>query len=128
MFDVQYFVNEEKKTVVAKIVGAAFDIKCDLCKLGYHDVPTVIQDDFVGKAKCNPDDVFDIEKGKKIAFKRAYAKYSRAKSRELTHFKNWLTENNDKFISTIDKLIAKYDASEKRRYTEIEMLTKDDVE
>ena len=115
MFDVQYYVSEEKKTVVAKIVGVALDIKCDLCKLGYHDVPTVIQDIFVGKSKCSPDDVFDIEKGKKIAFKRAYAKYARAKSRELTHFKNWAVRNHDKFIATVDKLITKYDASEIRR-------------
>ena len=128
MFDVQYYVNEEKKVVIAKIVGVAFDVKCDLCKLGHPDIPTTIQDTFMGKAKCSPDDVFDIEKGKMIAFKRAYAKYSRAKSRELTNFKNWLENGHGKLIVSIDKLINKYDASESRRYAEIEMLTKSDVE
>lgn len=125
MFDVQYFIDEEKKVVVAKIVGTAYDISCELCKLGYHEVPTIIADSFVGKAKCSPDDVFDIEKGKKIAFKRAFAKYTRAKNRELTRFKSWLVSNNEAFVKVIDKLLEKYEATENRRYVEIEKLVQD---
>jgi hypothetical protein len=122
MFDVQYFIDEEKKVVVAKIIGTALDVSCDLCKLGYHEVPTVIEDSYVGKAKCCPEDTFDVEVGKKIAFKRAFAKYTKAKHRELSKFRNWLVKNNDAFINTIDKLLMKYDATEKRRYTEVEYL------
>ena len=122
MFDVQYFVDEEKKIVVAKITDAGMSLVCEMCKMGYHNTPLEVRDAYVGKAKCSPDDTFDLEKGKKIAFKRAFIKYTTVKQKELTSFVKWVNERHDEFIKDTNKLIVKYDSAIERRYTEIETL------
>lgn len=52
---VTYFINKEKKTVVAKVT--IFTL------LGFDIVPKTIR----AKAKCSPEDEFDVEKGKQLA-------------------------------------------------------------
>lgn len=125
MFDVQYFVNEEKRIVVAKISGAANELCCDLCKKGIEGVPVFTQDKFVGKAKCSPDDAFDIEKGKKIAFKRAYYKYVKAKHAEINRFADWVEQRDREVIETLHKMSVKFEQSMERRLKEIEGIIKE---
>lgn len=63
-----FFVNEAKKTVVCKLSGEvclpqgdwfvpSLSIDCDVC--------------VTGVAKCNGDDVFDVNRGKRIALAKA---------------------------------------------------------
>ena len=65
--DTQFFVNEKKGTVVCVLEG-------------YLNVPTTANDTLylperifkgVGVAKCAQDDVFDVERGKRIALAKA---------------------------------------------------------
>ena len=65
--DTQFFVNEKKGTVVCVLEG-------------YLNVPTTANDILylperifkgVGVAKCAKDDVFDVERGKRIALAKA---------------------------------------------------------
>ena len=122
-FDVQYFVNEEKKVVVAKIVGCSDGLACDMCRKGFPPIPNFeINDTFIGKAKCSPDDTFDEETGKKIAFKRAYKKYVMAKKKTVAAF---LAENNklvDEFNDTVKNLMDSYDRADAHRTEEIKAL------
>lgn len=84
----EYFVNEEKKTVVCKmtvpeeyvfnevrnivekskflIMGEYMEY---LCMYGLHPY-------YKGISKCHPDDTFDIEKGKRIAKLRALMRFN----------------------------------------------------
>ncbi len=123
MFDVDYYVNEEKKVVVAKMTGCFNGLACDMCRKGYPAVPSFeIADAFIGKAKCSPDDTFDVETGKKIAFKRAYKKYVVAKKKAITAF---LEENNklvNELNDTVQKLIDSYDRADAHRTAEIKAL------
>lgn len=79
IYKTNFFINEEKKVVTCVIIA---DMNLD--KLDYADSlfihrrifkqlginnSRVVQE--VGIAKCNPLDVFNIEKGKKIAESRA---------------------------------------------------------
>lgn len=123
MFNVDYYVNEEKQVVVAKMTGCFNGLACDMCRKGYPAVPSFeIADAFVGKAKCSPDDTFDVETGKKIAFKRAYKKYVAAKKKAITAF---LEENNKltgELNNTIQKLVDSYDRADAHRTEEIKAL------
>lgn len=123
MFDVDYYVNKEKKVVVAKMTGCFNGLACDMCRKGYPPIPAFeIANAFIGKAKCSPDDTFDEETGKKIAFKRAYKKYVMAKKKAVAAF---LTENNklvDELNDTVKNLIDSYDRADAHRTEEIKAL------
>ena len=123
MFDVDYYVNKEKKVVVAKMTGCASELAYDMCRKGYQPVSSFeIADAFIGKAKCSPDDTFDEEIGKKIAFKRAYKKYVMAKKKAVAAF---LAENNklvDELNDTVKNLMDSYDRADAHRTEEIKAL------
>ena len=123
MFDVDYSINQEKKVVVAKMTGCFNGLACDMCRKGYLPIPSFeIADAFIGKAKCSPDDTFDEETGKKIAFKRAYKKYVMAKKKAVAAF---LAENNklvDEFNDTVKNLMDSYDRADTHRTEEIKAL------
>lgn len=112
----RYFINEEKKVVVCKLENCNAELICDMCHKGYpgHDA-MLIEDEFIGKAKCSPEDIFDVEIGKKIAYDRAVAKMCKAKKRALIYFVN----GNKKFIEELEKdsnkLISRYDATIDRK-------------
>ena len=123
MFDVDYYVNKEKKVVVAKMTGCSNGLACDMCRKGYPQIPAFeIANAFIGKAKCSPDDTFDEETGKKIAFKRAYKKYVMAKKKAVAAF---LAENNklvDELNDTVKNLMDSYDRADAHRTEEIKAL------
>lgn len=74
----KYIVDEENKTVTAKVkVKFPALVKSKHFSRpnnDFHDVSAAFRKypkTFIGKAICNPNDTFDIEKGKKIARARA---------------------------------------------------------
>lgn len=87
--DVVFHVNPDKRTVVAEIYcsllprcAEQIDLTKDCINMReqrikeYKDLSSFIDTAFVcrGKAKCSEDDVFDIEKGKRIAYIKAKRK------------------------------------------------------
>lgn len=105
-FDVEYFVNEEKKIVVCKFTGCGCALSHDMYLKGYPCHPDFhIDDTIIGKAKCSEEDTFDIELGKKIAYKRAYAKMIEKKRKALAKF----IEQNNKFTAVLNATAAKMD-------------------
>lgn len=51
-----------------------------------------IQNDYIGKSKCHPDDKFDIEFGKRLALLRAKQKYLNAIERVLEKSNRWVED------------------------------------
>lgn len=112
----KYFVDTEKKVVVCKLINCSNALICDMCHRGWPGYSNLlIEDTFIGKAKCSPEDTFDENIGKQIAHKRAVAKMFAAKERTLKVF----VENNRKCINALsrdaDKLIGKYEGTISRK-------------
>ena len=123
MFDVDYYVNKEKKVVVAKMTGCFNELACDMCRKGYPPIPAFeIANAFIGKAKCSPDDTFDEEIGKKIAFKRAYKKYVMAKKKAVAAFLADTNKLVDELNDTVKNLMDSYDRADAHRTEEIKAL------
>lgn len=97
----KYYVNREKKTVVAVIT----DCKDDLCDyveshmkrdgnqmlwLSYASGGGIdklyLRDKYVGTARCDDEDNFDEEKGKKLAVQRASLKYEDDRLKKMSAF------------------------------------------
>lgn len=118
-----YYVNEEKGVVVCKLTDCWNGLVCDMCRKGWPVHPDFeLRNEFVGKAKCSADDTFDVEKGKKIAFKRAYAKFVAAKAKALRSFQEENNRIHDELNNTIDKLLKTYDVTVERKETEIQYI------
>lgn len=82
----KFFVNEEKRTVVAIIEYCRDDFRNRISKNPFYNVLYVVedyksgewtwmQDSYKGIAKCSPQDEFDVEIGKTIAANRALRRY-----------------------------------------------------
>lgn len=109
-FTERYFIDEEKKVVVCKLEYCGTALICDMCKNGWPgDDMLLLPDTFIGKAKCAPGDTFDIEKGKKIAYKRAIAKLNTKKVKVLRRFINLHIEICNELTQEVNKLTKKYD-------------------
>ena len=104
--NVVYYIDEDKGEVIARI-------KCDeddpqrvfdsqlvkhACGIGLGPVQEMdislfkyrIKNEYVGKAKCHPDDVFDIEIGKRLALLRAKQKYLNAMESKMYEINEWV--------------------------------------
>lgn len=115
-FSERYFIDEEKKVVVCKLEDCSHSLICDMCDKGWPGHPAMlIEDEFTGKAQCSSEDTFDMELGKRIAYRRAIVKLCKAKKRALLDF----VEANKKFIEDItkdaNKLISKYEGTIDRK-------------
>ena len=100
---IEYFVNEEKRTVVAKITDY------------------VVGDEYVtvtGKSKCHPDDEWDVKKGTKLARIRAIKKFNASKMRMLNDMIKWHTKSLDSLNREYQKLS---DANYQLEMIEMEM-------
>lgn len=100
--DTEFYVNEKKKTVACTIVGL-LNTPCE-----FHfrnDVPFVIESErftATGVAKCSDTDVFDVERGKRIALAKAENKVYRKASCYLFGLQkhlSFLSSGIDKFLS-----------------------------
>lgn len=100
--NINYIVNEEKKTVVCileveYLLGSWESLR------------------FTGKAKCSPDDQWDVETGRKIAYSRAYIKM---KKRIIRMKHKWLHDLRNKQVA-FEKKIAFLERSIERNEEEI---------
>lgn len=98
----EFYVNEKKKTVACTIVGK-LNTPCEFSFTNSYpfEIPyrmfTV-----TGVAKCLGNDVFDVERGKRIALAKAENKVYRKASRhlfELQKHLSFLSSGIDKFLS-----------------------------
>ena len=86
-----YHIDEEKRTVVARLIDCEDDLIDQIANATWQFseyFPTAsgckdyfMPDEYVGIAKCDPRDIFDVEKGKEIAKARCLMKYHDAKYR-----------------------------------------------
>lgn len=87
---VKTYVNEEKGVVVTKIIEVTKGFNF------FDDIYDVYQ----GKAKCSPEDKFDVETGKKLSLARAWLKYDEAKLKDIREEK----EDLEQELSELTKL------------------------
>lgn len=74
-----YYINEEKGVVVCVLTGCDCDAFSAITKYSGDYISTYMTDvrmrnDYVGIAKCAPEDAFDEKFGMKLAYKRANGK------------------------------------------------------
>ena len=116
--NVVYHIDSDKRTVTAKIkcspndaqdlfdsqlnkhiFGTGLAVVGDQWTFDYCADRVAINKEYVGKAKCHPDDEFDIDFGKKLALIRAKEKYLAAMEKKLATIRDWvygLTKRTDK--------------------------------
>lgn len=106
--NVVYYIDRDNGEVIARI-------KCDeddpqhvfdsqlikhACGIGLGPVQEMdisifkyrIKSEYVGKAKCHPDDEFDVEFGKRLALLRAKQKYLKAMESKMYEINEWIQE------------------------------------
>lgn len=107
--EIRYFVNAEKRTVVAAIVNAENDFRRKVRRkvdsrfadeFFFRGERSYMPDKIVGKAKCAPEDVFDEMTGIQLARQRALEKYDRIFNREL----DFLLTKIDEMAEVINEL------------------------
>ena len=103
---INYNVNEETRTITASISGCENDVLNSICRrfnvsLGdrqYKGPSQLVcvakmKDEYIGVAKCHPDDQFDANIGMELAKKRLLDKYHsdrvRALNRVESHMDDW---------------------------------------
>ena len=103
--EMEFFVNEKKRIVVCK-VSAEINVPWD-----YESVVSIPWKKFEGEgiAKCSPEDVFDVERGKRIALAKAESNaYSKARNYtnkyvvELIQNLDILSDFDEKCLSCIE--------------------------
>lgn len=72
--------------------------------VGWDNDKYYINDYYVGKAKCHPDDTFDVEFGKRLALARAKQKYQRAVNKSIYAMHKYVY----KLYSTINDFSMKH--------------------
>lgn len=115
MYPCEYFINTEKGVVVCKLHDTEEALLNDMVRNNVapaHEdayINTLIAETFIGKAVCKPEDTFDAEKGKLIAYKKAIKKLNLAKKRALARVVE-ASYNSYQYVSTLaTKLGPKYD-------------------
>lgn len=117
-FDVNYIVKEQEGIVVCiisdcelnaiNVVNSTTGI-FDVCCLG-----TIPEEFFLGEykgvSKCVPEDTFDVEYGKNLAYSKAYLKYVTALEKKVKYivkdYKNFITK---RILPDYDRAVAKVD-------------------
>lgn len=118
--ELQFIINEEKKTVVCIAHDCALDLIRDIQK-NFSSKPSrlmdflmdrthvvddfMLEDTYKGIAKCQDEDVFDVEIGKAIAIKKMRVNYNIAKAKKLS-----------KFVNLYDEVLTVFDAELKDYY------------
>ena len=116
--NVVYHIDTESKTVVAKLKchendpmtligsqlmkqtsGAGFG-PLELAAYPFFFEDFKVRNEYYGKAKCHPDDEFDIDFGKRLALLRAKQKYLDAVERVLDKSNKWV----EQVANRIDRL------------------------
>ena len=117
---IRYFVDEDKKVVVCKMVPSRTDVWGDGADGPQAEAHSFLSDklskmfpyvsmtrlagrmcwkhiamEYMGKAKCSPEDTFNVEYGKKLARARMFEKYYAALSRAANEFEDIIMELDD---------------------------------
>lgn len=114
-YAVEYFVNVEKGVVVCKLYDTQEGLLYDMARRNIapaHEdsyLTTLISETFTGKAVCKPEDTFDAEKGKKIAYKKAVKKMTMAKKKTLKRVLDSVYKSYEYVSEIAAKLGPKYD-------------------
>ena len=111
-FDVNYIVNEEKGTIsnceanaIALVDSTtdAFGVPCGIPEVFF------MNNQYKGVAKCMPEDTFDVEYGKKLAYRKAYLKYATALERKVKYIVNDHKRYVEETLANFDKAVDKVD-------------------
>lgn len=124
--NVVYNIDTDKRTVTAKIkcsnneawnlfnsqltkhiMGTGMAIVGDQWSFDYcygYSNAIMMNDEYVGKAKCHPDDEFDIEYGKMLALLRAKEKYLNAMCKRMDSIYDWINALRYRVMKTDYKL------------------------
>lgn len=128
MEKVFYYVNEDKRVVTCVIYPDACRLKAFVHRKGEnvfwlgHDYFPSQPHKYVGVAKCHPDDEFNIEVGKKLAFMRARDKCDKAFFVDLQNAINFLDNHLEQLIDASNRYGAKLSRMKDRRSEEIATL------
>ena len=103
--NIEYRIDEENRTVKAILYCSYRDPQMLFDKVvknyikgngtgpvavGWDNEKYYINDYYVGKAKCHPDDTFDVEFGKRLALARVKQKYQRAVNKSIFNMHNYV--------------------------------------
>lgn len=123
--NVNYFINEKKKTIICKVEPyikivknepfsmfmkrKSLDYKQSMAR-SFFELCGEASTSFVGKAVCMTEDEFNIELGKKIAYDKAMLKLFGAKKKffmeSVKDLESYITADKE-LISDVDKQIAR---------------------
>lgn len=119
---VTYIIDEEQRKVKAIIKDTKYDAINSIFKAtnGLKEILDMIElsenfelnSTYTGTATCSENDIFDIEKGKVIARKKAIIKYNKAKINRMQLFYNEVEKLQKNIKKTIDYTISKYEKFE----------------
>lgn len=95
--DIKYYINEEKREVIAIAQNTALDAYISFYRKFYNflcipnlDQVMLMPDSFKAVVKCDPADVFDPEVGKKIAKKRLKDRYWQSRNKAIERGKAYV--------------------------------------
>lgn len=98
---IHYVIDKTNKTVIAVMLDAETEVLQEMTHLGLpikYPQNYLLKVCYQGKAKCAPEDMFNIEVGKTIARARLLKKYYKDKERVLADY------SIDEFFATINNL------------------------
>ena len=109
--DIVYYIDEEKRTVVAKYyptdLSELLNLK-GIYNLIVGDILTpndvVVKNCYEGKAKCSTEDTFDAKRGKDIARIRAITSYKLDVATKIGHIQSVLFEIRHALFQENEKL------------------------
>lgn len=113
-FDVNYIVKEEEGIVVCIISDCEENAMALVDK--YTNIVACTEEFFInneykGVAKCDANDTFNVEYGKKLAYRKAYLKYITALEKKvkfiMNEYINYTTEMIEKFKQAVTKVDGK---------------------
>ena len=96
-----YKVNRENDVCTAIICDCALDAVKEFYKQTQYDLALkkpelfIMDDKFVGTARCSPEDEFNERIGKNLAFQRAYEKYLKQKKRILLDISDYIDRRSE---------------------------------
>lgn len=109
---IRYYINEEKRTVVAVMDGVRDEIMDEVWQYApnkeyYSDFhkKVMLKDLYRGKAICHESDEWDVEVGKKIARNRMLTNFYADRYKALTWFESYL-------IRIVNKISKKADVAD----------------
>lgn len=115
-FDVNYVVNEEKGIVVCIISDCECNAIALIDSVTNSMIPGLpipdtffMSDKYKGVARCSNEDTFDVEYGKKLAYRKAYFKYAIALERKVRYIAKTHEDYRKEMAAKFDKAVSKVD-------------------